>query len=49
MDEIPSSFLSLANTAGFERVILIIFPSQRERPTSRVTSSLTEENTADNL
>jgi len=47
MDESPGSFLSLANPDGFEGVILIIFPSQRERPTSRVTSRLTGENTAD--
>ena len=47
MDELPVSFLSLANPDGFERVILIIFPSQRERLTSRVTSKITVENTAD--
>ena len=47
MDELPSSFLFLANPNGFEGVILIIFPSQRERLTSRVTSRITVENTAD--
>ena len=35
MDELPSSFLFLANPNGFEGVILVIFPSQRERLTSR--------------
>ena len=47
MDELPGSFLSLANPDGFEVVILIIFPSQRERLTSRNTSRITVENTAD--
>jgi len=49
MDELPGSFLSLANPDGFERVILIIFPSQRERLTSRVKSRLTVENIEDDL
>jgi len=47
MDELPGSFLSFANTDGFEGVILIIFPSQRERLTSRVSSRITVENRAD--
>jgi len=47
MDELPDSLLSLANPDEFEGVILIIFPSQRERLTSRVTSRITVENTAD--
>jgi hypothetical protein len=47
MDELPDSFLSLVNSNGFEGVILIIFPSQRQRLTSRVTSRITVENTAD--
>ena len=47
MDELPGSFLSLANPDEFEGSILIIFSSQRERLTSRVTSRITVENTAD--
>ena len=49
MDGLPGSFLYLANPDGFERVILAIFPRQRERLTSMVTSSLTKENTVDDL
>jgi hypothetical protein len=49
MDKLPGSFLSLANPDGFEGVILIVFPSQKERLTSGVKSRLTVENTADDL
>ena len=49
MDELPGSFLPLVNPDGFEGLILIRFPSQMERLTSRVTSRLTVENTADDL
>ena len=47
MDELLGSFLSFANTDGFERVILIIFPSQRERLACRVSSRINVENRAD--
>ena len=49
MDELPGSFLFSANPDGFERVILTTLLRRREQSTSRVRSSLTEENTVDDL
>ncbi len=49
MDELPGSFLSLDNSDGFEAVIVVIFPSQRERLNNKVRSRITVENTADDL